>query len=266
MPATFSRVATGPGRYAAGEPAMSAAAVAGHLPRGRDQADQLPAVLGALADRPHARDARAQRVVDEDAAVELHAHALGQLDLGHDARGDDHEVGGDRLTVVQLHAVVVDRRGHALAQHVDALPAQRALEHPAGGGVELALHQPLAEVDDGDRDAAVGDRARGLEPEQAAADHDGAPRAVGAAADGADVVARAERDRALDALDRRQERARAGGQDERVVGDRRRSSVVATPVAGVDDRAGTARCRARGTSACCAAGGRTPRDGRRGGR
>ena len=46
------------------------------------------------------------------------------------------------------------------------------------------------------------------------------PRAVGAAADGADVVAGAERDRPLDALDRRQERARAGRQDERVVADR----------------------------------------------
>ena len=222
-------------------------------------------MLGALADRPHAREARAQRVVDEDAAVDLHAHALGQLDLGHDARGHDHEVGGDRLAVVQLDAVVVDRRGHALAQHLDALLAQRALEHPGGGGVELAVHQPRAEVDDGDRDAAVGDRARGLEPEQPAADHDGAPRAVGAAADGADVVAGAERDRPLDALDRRQERARAGGQDERVVGDRaglgRRHAV-----AGVDDRAAAARSRSRGTSACCAAGGRPPRDGRRGGR
>ena len=49
----------------------------------------------------------------------------------------------------------------------------------------------------------------------------------------------AERDRVLDALDRRHERARAGGQDERVVGDGRPSASCATP-----SRASTIRAAA----------------------
>ena len=90
-------------------------------------------------------------------------------------------------------------------------------------------------MDHGHLDAAVGDRARGLQPEQAAADHHGAAGAVGAAADRADVVAGAERRRALDPFDRRQERARAGGEHQRVERDPLPVAVIGDAILDVDD-------------------------------
>ena len=153
-----------------------------------------------------------------DAAADFEADPASQLDLGRDARRDDHELRLDHFAAGELDAVVVDRGGGAVAEHVDALPTQCAFEHPPGGVIELAFHQAVGEVDDGDRDPAVRDRTRGLQPEQPAADHDRSSRPVRAAADGADVVAGAERRRALDPLDRWKERARARRQHERVVG------------------------------------------------
>ena len=143
--------------------------------------------------------------------------------------------------------------------HSTSMPcvAQRALEHPAGGGVELALHQPVGEVDDGDRDPAVGDRARGLQAEQPAADHDRAARAVRAAADRAHVVAGAERRSRA-----RCRRSAAGTRASRWRGRARRrraaspsASVVDAPL-GVDvgDRAAEARSRAPGTSGLVCSG------------
>ena len=108
-------------------------------------------------------------------------------------------------------------------QHVDPERADPPLEQPRGERVELELHQPVGEVHDGDVDAELAQPARGLEPEQPAADDDGGLRARRRAADRAHVGERAERVdvRAVEPGDRRQPRRGARGQHELVVGDRR---------------------------------------------
>ena len=111
------------------------------------------------------------------------------------------------------------------AQHSTSMPSARiaALEQPRGERVELQLHQAVGEVDDGDLDAALAQAARGLEPEQAAADHDGgagaAPPRRGSRACRRASGTRTRR--ALEPGDRRQPRRGAGGEHER---RRRRAS------------------------------------------
>ena len=100
-------------------------------------------------------------------------------------------------------------------------PLQRRGEQRAGAGVELALHEAVEQVHDGDGAALGGDAARGLEAEQAAADDGGAldPALGGGEADRVAVGGVAEGVHAgeVDARDRRHERLRAGGEDELVV-------------------------------------------------
>ena len=109
----------------------------------------------------------------------------------------------------------------AVELDVDVQAAQRRGEQRAGAGVELALHEPVEQVHDGDRRALRGDPAGGLEAEQAAADDGRArdPALGGGEADRVAVGGVAEGVHAgeVDARDRRHERLRAGGQDELVI-------------------------------------------------
>ena len=176
---------------------MSARGGAGHRLRGRDEADEQPAMLGALAHGPDAGDVRPQRVVDEHAAVDLDAHAAREARLGHDAGRDDHEIRLDRLAACQLDAVGVDRRRHA--SQATSMPCSRSARssiRPAVASSWRSISWPArwTTVTAMPRLAT----ARAASGQQPAADDDGAARAVGAAANRADVVAAAEGDRPLD--------------------------------------------------------------------
>ena len=121
----------------------------------RDEPVDDAAVLGALADREHAGQARAHRVVDDDAAVADDAHRARELGLRADADRDDDEVGHELRAVGEAQAVGAvgadDLLRVAVELDVDVQAAQRGREQRAGAGVELALHEAVEQVHDGHR-------------------------------------------------------------------------------------------------------------------
>ena len=108
----------------------------------------------------------------------------------------------------------------AIELDVDVEPQQRGREQRARAGIELTLHQPVEQVHDGHRAALRGDPARGLEAEQAAADHRGAGDAAlrRGEANRVAVGGVAERMHAVEADpgDRRHQRLRTGREHELV--------------------------------------------------
>ena len=180
----------------------------------------------ALADRVDARIERLQRVVDDDAAVAVQAGGLGERDVGPDADRHHDEVGGQRLAGGEPHArdaarLAGDERfGLRFEAEREALRFERLLQHLRGRAVELALHQPRHEVHDRDVHAAQLEAVRRLEPEQPAADHDG----VAMLARGRDHrfgvgdVAIGDHAGQVDAGNRQDERGRARGEQQAVVG------------------------------------------------
>ncbi len=86
---------------------------------------------------------------------------------------------------------------------------------------EHALHRPLLQADDMNLDIPGAQRRRGLEPDEARADHDRAARAVGRGDDRAAVGQRAQHMdmRLVGARDRQAHRLRAGRQQQAVVGN-----------------------------------------------
>ncbi len=91
-------------------------------------------------------------------------------------------------------SVADDPPRSALQPDVDAQLRQGGPQDARRRRVELALHQAVDEVHDRDRAALRRDAARGLQPEQPAADHGGAPRpARGRGPDGLAVLRAAER-------------------------------------------------------------------------
>jgi hypothetical protein len=138
------------------------------------------AVRRAFAHRIDARVGHGlQRVGDDHAALAQKAGALGQRRAGPDARGHHHQVGRDLAPVLEAHrhyaAVAVGQQGLGVRADLEADAAllQRPLQQPASGLVELALHQPRHDVDDGDLHAAPHQAVGGFQPEQAAADDHG---------------------------------------------------------------------------------------------
>ena len=144
---------------------------------------------------------------------------------------------------------------------VDAEAIHRREQHRPRRVVELHLHQVAHQVDDVDLDVELQETARGLEAEQAAADHRGAAGRGGVVADGRAVVQRPEDEDAAAVLpgvgdqpfERRHEGRAAGGDHQLVV--RLDAPVVADHLAPVAiDRARRGRRRGGG----CRAGRTTP--------
>ena len=136
---------------------------------------------------------------------------------------------------------------------MDAQPASVRRSTAAGGGIELHLHQVRHQVHDVDLEALLEQAARGLQAEQAAADHRRPRDCWAYARDRLAVVERAEDEHAglvsspspcSQALDRRHEGHAAGGDHERVVGlDDRRRRADAPCAARAVDRASTRHAR-----------------------
>ena len=136
-----------------------------------------------------------------------------ELGLRPDADRHDDEVGEQLRAVGEAQAMGAigadDLLGVAVELDVDVQAAQGGSEQGAGAGVELALHEAVEQVHDGDRGALRGDPARRLEAEQAAADDGRALDPLGRGeADGVAVGGVAEGMHAgeVDARDRGHER------------------------------------------------------------
>ena len=142
--------------------------------------------------------------------------------------------------------VGVDRLGLGLHHELEPEPFEVVAQDLGRAGVELAAQQPVRALQHDGLEAELVQRVRGLEAEQAAAGDAprGGSRALREGAQADRVLGRAQ-DRgpaAPEALDRRHEAARAGGEDQ---------PVVVQPLAGPEHdlalRRG--RSRARGCSA-----------------
>ena len=198
-------------------------------------------MLDALADREDVGIGGLHVVVDHDAAVDVETGLVGQVHVGTDAGRHHHQLGLERGVVRQRHAfdvpvVAEDRGGGAAEQHAHAQVLDLAEQVLPAVGIELPLHQRRRQVQHGDVAALHLQPARRLEAEQAAADHHRLHAWRRAPQDLAGVVERAERQHAasVQALDRRQERGAAGGQQQRVVGRDAAFSVGDGLVLGVD--------------------------------
>ena len=133
-------------------------------------------MLGAFADRVNAGAGRLQAIVDQDAASDLEACVAGELVRGPDADGDHDELRRKHAPVGEPHRLrPASPCTSAVSASIDA-QALRSMAADEGGGarVELALHEAVHDVHEGDGDAPPGEAVGRLQPEQAAADHDGA--------------------------------------------------------------------------------------------
>ena len=132
---------------------------------------------------------------------------------------DDRAVG--ELDALDL-AVADDRLGVGLGDDLDAARFDRLLQQIAGGRIELALHQRRHDVQHGDVHAALVQAGRRFQPEQAAADDHGLGPRLRGEQHGVDVVEIAIGQHAgqIVAGHRDDERHRAGGDDQLVVGSR----------------------------------------------
>jgi hypothetical protein len=210
------------------------------FPQRRDQAVDHAAVLGALPDGADGGVGRGHAVVDDDAALDLEPGGLRQRHVRADAGGDDQEVAVQARPVLELQAgdgSVAEQAGRGLAEvHLDPELLHRLLQHQAGVAIELHLHEVFHEMHHADVEAAARQAARRLEAEQAAADHRGRLHVGGAGQHALAVLERAEHVDAVlvghrlagagavrrlgrgQVLERRHERHRSGGDDQRVVG------------------------------------------------
>ncbi len=171
-------------------------------------------MLDAFADGEDRRVGGPHGVIHDDAAIAVEACVAGERDVGPDARRHHDEIGLDRASVLQLHALhglVADNLFRRRAcQHLDAAPLELAPQEKARRLVELALHQRFHEVDDGHFHTERPEPVRRLEAEQAAADDDGSPAALRRPDHTAHILDVAEGD---DAVERRARHRQDEGSD-----------------------------------------------------
>ena len=132
-----------------------------------------------VAGRVDVRLGRAQPVVDEDAVVDAKARPGGELYVGHDADSHDHRVGFELPAVANGDphdaGFTVDRRNAGLEQRAHAVPVEKPLRERRDVLAEAFVERAV-DRDDGDLAAAAAQRRGYLHPDEAAADHDDAPR------------------------------------------------------------------------------------------
>ena len=175
-------------------------------------------------------------VVDDHPAADHQAGPAGERGRRPAAGGEDDEVAGQDVAVVELQPVAGEPDGAGAGVDLGPEPSQVAGEHGPRAGADLAGEEVVGALDDLGEQPAHRQRPGDLQAEQAAADDDGPGRgglstserpARGglvqptAVVEGAERVdARVEGAVAADQpADRRQGGDRAAGQDEPVEGD-----------------------------------------------
>ena len=102
---------------------------------------------------------------------DLEARTFRQLRRRPHADRDDDEIGRQHAPVREAYGfraiVAVDRGRVRLEQHADAFRLDRRLDEDGGAAVELALHQPVHDMEERGLDAEPREPIGGLDPEQA---------------------------------------------------------------------------------------------------
>ena len=228
-----------------------------HLVAGGDEPVDRLAMEGHLADREDALVARAQAVVDDDAAAraDLDPRGARELVARANAGRDDHHV--ERRSLRRPRSRCPRRRPspRICAMRLstwtcDAELADRPLEEGRGGDVELSRHEARGDLDHVRLEPRVEHGPRGLEPEESAADDRRAPRARRVGEDRLEVLDGAVDEDAplLDTRNGRHEGRRTRGEDEDVVAELGAVVRRDDPPRAVDaghaqaERAGRSRC------------------------
>ena len=134
--------------------------------------------VGDVAGRPDALRRRAQRVVGDDAVVDVEARALGETGVGGDAHPDDDGVGRAAASPARGH----DRLDAAVSPSMRSTPSPKRKLTPCE---PVQLREPAADLlphdaeqrrglrlDDGHRAARVAGSRSNLEADPAGADDD----------------------------------------------------------------------------------------------
>ncbi len=129
--------------------------------------------------------------------------------LGSDTDRGDHEVRGDPLPGRERHVVHADRRHGGAEPEIHTMPADAAVDDLGQLGVE-GCHHLGRRLDDRRGKPAVHEVLGHLEADEAAADDDRGPGLAGRLDQRVRVLDGAQRERPLDAGDRRPDRGGPG--------------------------------------------------------
>ena len=117
-----------------------------------------------------------QMIVDDDAAVDGDAGFLGKRRVRPDAGREHDGIGLDAPSIGKFDTfdltLSVDTGRVGVEQDLDALALDQRLEEISGGRIELALHQPVHQMQQRYRRAGFREPIGRFQSQQAAADHD----------------------------------------------------------------------------------------------
>ena len=115
-------------------------------------------------------------IVDHNAAVDGDAGVFRQCDVGANAGRKNHRVGSEQTAIGQFDAfdalVAGDPRGVGVEQDLDALALEQRFQQFTRRTIELALHQPVHQMQQSDPRAGLGQTIGRFQSQQAAAHHD----------------------------------------------------------------------------------------------
>ena len=182
--------------------------------------------LHRVADGPDRRITRLHRFADADAATlaDIEPGVDGECVLGPHAHAEDHEVGRERFSRLELHRHPAAGRHEAVGRVAEDHPhaSRRECLDERHGHLRIERRQHLRLQFDHHRLHAQFDEILGqFEADEAGADHDHSLRgSVHPGLDTVDIVEVAEREhvRQVDARNRRPQWSGTRGEDQRVVG------------------------------------------------
>ncbi len=161
---------------------------------------------------------------------------LRELDVWANPNGHHNQIGRELRAVGKAHGrdMIIAQDRLRLRRHLENHAAlfQRLPQHSACNRIELALHQTIEEMHDGDVHTALHQTVGGFQTEQTAADDDGVPPARRGFDHAVDVMDIAKADDAGEILARNR-------QDDRIGTGRNQQAIIGnTRTLGGDDLAG----------------------------
>ena len=128
-------------------------------------------MFGAFTDRADARGRRLQPIIDDHAPVTGQSRPTRNTRLRADTDRHHHHVRGEAPAVLQPHrSTAVTSMAAVSASSTTRMPfaSTSDFKRPAAARVELALHQPVHQVNQADIKAGAGETICGFDAEQAA--------------------------------------------------------------------------------------------------